>query len=678
MIRTIATIAVLIVMPSAAQAQEHEVLRGPVPEWANVSEPLPVPDDPRGLVFVRRNDTQFHITEEGQFQHTAFRAKLLQANALQLGNLQLAWNPAVGMPTVHQVTIHRDGEEIDVLAANEFEILRREDQLEAAMINGLLTAVLQVPDLRIGDELEWSFTLPAQDPTLAGTEFGLLVLADSPPEGRFNLRLSWEDGLEPETQLSSEFAEVARREPHAIDLSFDMPGPVNPPRDAPPRYAWKRVLEYSDFATWSAVSGRFEGLYAQATELTPDSPVKREAARIAARHESEMDRAAAALELVQQQVRYIYVGLNGGNYTPASADLTWERRYGDCKGKTALLLALLAEMGIEAEAVLVSNGGNDDGLDERLPSPLLFDHILVRAMIDGKQYWLDGTLPAVVVPSQRPTLPYRWVLPLAEGGANIERIAWQPDPLPRDITLYRIDASAGFDQSAKISQQTIKRGPDAIVEYAQFSAATHAQLENAFRNQLVGSSNWDSIDSVTWHFDKAHQASVLEIVGTGPVDWDDEGDDGMALSLPGGGFNPPGRRQRDGTQDQQAPFWQETDSSCHVTTVRIPDDTLPENWSYNTTFDTLMYGASYRRMFEKRGKEIRMLRAFRVEQEEISARLAERDNARLDDFDNSMARIYFDPKDVDLYNEQMRVPATDEIDWVSDASACLGKGSGRN
>jgi hypothetical protein len=38
--------------------------------------------------------------------------------------------------------------------------LRREDQLEAAMLDGLLTAVLRVPDLRVGDDLEIAYTVP--------------------------------------------------------------------------------------------------------------------------------------------------------------------------------------------------------------------------------------------------------------------------------------------------------------------------------------------------------------------------------------------------------------------------------------------------------------------------------------------------------------------------------------
>lgn len=95
--------------------------------------------------------------------------------------------------------------------------------------------------------------------------------------------------------------------------------------------------------------------------------------------------------MVREQVRYIYVGIAGGNLTPATADETWQRRYGDCKGKTTLLLALLNELGIDAEAVLVNNSGIDDGFNQRLPSPGLFDHVLVRAKIDGREYWMDGT-----------------------------------------------------------------------------------------------------------------------------------------------------------------------------------------------------------------------------------------------------------------------------------------------
>ncbi|WP_454888254.1 transglutaminase domain-containing protein [Sphingobium herbicidovorans] len=174
--------------------------------------------------------------------------------------------------------------------------------------------------------------------------------------------------------MTSDMMTVAEQGANAIDYRFDNPGVLTPPKDAPPRYLWQRVVEYSSSGNWRDISRLFAPLFANASSLSANSSLKPEAARIAAAHVKSLDRAAAALKMVQQDVRYIYVGPNGGNLTPAGADETWQRRYGDCKAKTALLLALLRELGVEAEAVLVNNSGTDDGLDQRLPSPRMFDH----------------------------------------------------------------------------------------------------------------------------------------------------------------------------------------------------------------------------------------------------------------------------------------------------------------
>ena len=98
----------------------------------------------------------------------------------------------------------------------------------------------------------------------------------------------------------------------------------------------------------------------------------------------------AALQLVQDQISYLANGMDGGNYIPQDAEFTWAKRYGDCKAKSVLLLALLKQMGIEAEPVLVASSGGD-ALPELLPVPGDFDHVIVHAVIGGTDYWLDGT-----------------------------------------------------------------------------------------------------------------------------------------------------------------------------------------------------------------------------------------------------------------------------------------------
>lgn len=658
--------------PAAAQGGDQRVAQGPPPAWAVASEPLPVPADAAGLAFVRQQDALVHLDARGESTFLAQRIVLLHPQALQFGNVGFAWNPAAGTPMVHTLRIHRDGEAIDVLKVAEFEILRREDQLEQSMLTGTLTAVLKVPDLRVGDELEMAYTVPTGDPTLRDQNASFLSLAGAPQPGRYRLGLSWEPGQEPHIRTTGDFPGTVTRGGNAIDILADNPPALVPPKDAPPRYAWQRVIEYSDFASWGALSQRFSGLFADAAELGANSPLKQEAARIAAAKADPLERAQAALALVQQQVRYVYVGLGGGNFRPATVEETWQRRYGDCKAKTALLLALLGELGISAEPVLVRNDGLDDGLDARLPNPGLFDHVLVRATIGGKAYWLDGTLPVVATASTAPDFPYRWVLPLRARGSELEHLAWSAATKPAELNLYEIDARAGLDAPARISTTSILRGPGAIVQYLQLSALTADQMLQAFRSNLTGDSSWDSIESVKYHFDVAQRASVLEIVGTGPIDWDrDDGEDTRWLTLPGGGFNPPGRRQRAADQDQSAPFYTEPTYTCYVTTVRVPEETRLENWRFNSTFDTQLYGRLFYRAFERRDGSIRMIRGSRTEETEIDRARAERDNGRLARFDNSMARVTYDPTfDLPLTG-QASVPATYEGDWVASSDACL-------
>ena len=221
---------------------------------------MALPENASGLVFVRRQDFLVHLDKQGQEQYTGYRIKILHPNALQLGNLTISWNPAYGVPTAHSIKIYRDGETIDILSKASFEILRREDQLEAAKLDGILTAVLRVGDLRVGDELEVAFTIQASDPTLGNKDSGLLFLLPNPPTGRFHLGVNWLEGQEPKLKMTRDMAAIAKRSPRSIDAQLDNPGALSPPKDAPPRYQWQRIIEYSDFLDWNKISKSFAWL----------------------------------------------------------------------------------------------------------------------------------------------------------------------------------------------------------------------------------------------------------------------------------------------------------------------------------------------------------------------------------------------------------------------------------
>ncbi|MDY6949086.1 MAG: tetratricopeptide repeat protein, partial [Pseudomonadota bacterium] len=125
-------------------------------------------------------------------------------------------------------------------------------------------------------------------------------------------------------------------------------------------------------------------------------------------------------------------------------------------------------------------------------------------------------------------------------------------------------------------------------------------------------------------------------------------------------------------QNQDVPYYNKGEFDCYVTTVRLPTQTDASQWSFNSSFDTRMFGQNYYRAFELRDRAIRMIRGFRVEQREVDAAVAQRDNDRIARFDNSMASIYFDPENQNAQTASGHsIPATYEIDWAAANVPCL-------
>ena len=68
-----------------------------------------------------------------------------------------------------------------------------------------------------------------------------------------------------------------------------------------------------------------------------------------------------------------------------------------------------------------------------------------------------------------------------------------------------------------------------------------------------------------------------------------------------------------------------------------------------------------------------MVRGSRVEQPEIDMDTAQRDDARIAAFDNSMGWVFYDPhrQKADIGKGET-VPTTYDFDWTADDAPCIG------
>jgi tetratricopeptide (TPR) repeat protein/transglutaminase-like putative cysteine protease len=548
-----------------------QVLRGPPPAWVVAPAEIgaaPTASGDEGLRFLLFDD-QFHAEADNEAIYVRYRTVALAPQALPVvGNVSLNWNPVSEDVTVHQVHIIRDGETIDVLADQTFETLRREQNLEQAMLDGRLTAVLQPSGLRVGDILDVSYTLVSRDPIRTGRpeqgiDLNLPVTVD-----HIRYRASWPADMPVRLRAADDWTplKVQRQGGQSsVEVKMDAVQPIIVPDDLPIRMRTPRRIEVSGYRDWSDIAVRLKPLYDRTRRLEAGSPLQAEIERIRALSDDPAVRAAAALRLVQDQVRYVALMMGAGALTPASADDTWRRRFGDCKAKTTLLLALLDGLGIAAEpaAVSIQNG---DGMDARLPMISAFDHVLVRAEIGGKVYWLDGTrngdrgLDQIVVP------PFRWALPLTGPQARLERLTVSTRTVPDSETIFALDASAGLYSPATVSGTAILRGDAAALLGGQIAMVSAVQKDQGLRALWNAQIADMTITEVASTYDVEANVLTATVKGTVPLTWRSEG-----LIPPGATYRPLATEARPAGPFVDAPYMvAHPNYSRQVMTLRLP------------------------------------------------------------------------------------------------------------
>lgn len=679
MMRTAILVGALSALASTASwAASEEVLYGNAPDW---TVPVPALTDgatpPGATVRLQYQDFQIFAGPNGDELFTATRMSILRPDGLAAGNIRLAWSPDSGDATMHYLRIVRDGQVIDVLESTKFQVLRREENLEDSMLSGRLTAVLQVPGLRVGDDLEFAATVRRKDLTLGEHSSGYVQLPPLGVPGAYRARIVWPESRNLNWKVSADVPPLQEASRGAMrEVNFELRDPASSieTRGAPARFNVRRLIEYSDFASWSELSARVWPLFNEASQLPSDSPVRQEIARIAAETTEPARRIEAALQVVQDKIRYVYVGMDGSNMTPASIADTWERRFGDCKAKTVLLLAMLRELGIRAEAVLVHSGGGD-GLNERLPMPGFFDHVLVRAWNGEIAYWLDGTRRGDKWVGGLPPNMYRWVLPLSKEGADIRQMPMFAAVMPQSITVLEWDASSGFDARIPMKAQSIIRGDTAYDLQAQLAAMAPADAERAIRNYWEQFDNSVEADSASWKYDDKGKVLSLSVAGTTRVDWKGDDDDGRRLEIPGAGFSPPAEYRRPREQDQTAPWALEYPANrCWATAIHLPPATDKWKWDYRAkNMDQKLGGVTYRRIADMRDGVVRTVMSRRVDTPEISAEEARQTNEMVPSFDNNISDVIQIAADEAPARHPFlsTAPFGPDTDWMSPATPCM-------
>jgi tetratricopeptide (TPR) repeat protein len=596
---------------------------GPIPDWVQGAPDTPAEkDDLRQLpVIVQLNDTQFSFDADGWSEFHHARIKVQAEGGLQaVGTIPFQWSPWSDTLTFHSASLLRDGQTIDVLPKEgAFTVLRREPELEQAMLTGELTALLQPEGVRVGDVLDLAVSIRHADPLLKGQAGPVFAAWDIAPVGRVRLQARWPTSLAVrwrETEGLPPLRATQAQGVTTVTLAMDDVRPPVLPAHAPPRFQRGREVEFTTLADWKAVARAMAPLYVKAAELAPRSPLAAQAAIIAAASTDPKARAGAALRLVEADVRYLAHSEADGGYTPQSADDTWRLRYGDCKAKTALLLSLLHELGVPAAPVLASTTGGD-GLDQRLPSLNRFDHVLVRVTLGHKDYWLDGARQGDRGLDDLATPALGWVLPLDTTDGRLVHLVPEPGRQPQLVQTIHYDASAGVAAPVPTRLKSTFRGDAAFILQTQLSAVPPERLDAALKAYWAGLHVAFTAAHVAAAWDPALGEETLTADGTSKLEASAAGLELQHVELGGAPDikRDPASHDPDAAYAVPFPNYVETDES-----VVLPPGDLPSAESRKSVaVDTVVGGVAYRRSAAVTGQMFTVVMSQRALAPEITA-----------------------------------------------------------
>ena len=366
----------------------NEVIKTQTPQWVQtISFSDEKISDQNGGFQYLLIDKQGNLIEQSLYLHVAIKA--LNSDGIQsISDISISFDPAFQELQFHLVQIIRDGKILDKLTTCEIGVFQRETNLERFIYDGSLTAVINISDVRENDIIEYAYSIKGANPIYDGNVSTSFYHQFTTPVNRVFNKLTTNQ----KTEIYFKFHNGASK-PEILwtDDKIEYTWDINAldyllyDNNTPPWLNVQKHVSLTSFTSWEDVVNLAIPLYKYSKKdineirnsLDLNQPIE---ARI-----------LKLIRLVQDDIRYLGFGSGIGAYKPNSPLKVFKQRYGDCKDKSLLLVALLQSEGVSAFPLLVNSQYGHETY-QPLPGITAFDHCVVRFIFDGKEYFIDPTL----------------------------------------------------------------------------------------------------------------------------------------------------------------------------------------------------------------------------------------------------------------------------------------------
>lgn len=334
--------------------------------------------------------------EQGRVRYSSRTRILTPRGAARYGGVGIAYDKWVTITRLRAAVVSPEGKKTDVkkqhiVDSNEFGSFE--------LYSDSKQRTIVFPGAVPGAVLEYSYEKDVRN--LFFLPKGIQLQDEIPIQSRiltvtapasFPLRISVRGG-KPEYNRTEEGGRVTHRW-QVRDVRGFKPEPDMPPFEdlvgrvsvTPKEVVWEgsRI----DAANWDGIAAWDWSMARDRMAPTPE--VSQAARDLTAGVHEPMEKVRRLYEFVQSKVDYVAIYLGIGGWQPHPAADVLRHRYGDCKDKAALLIAMMRSLGIPGHPVLVRT--RDIGLIDRDdPTPFIFNHVIVATPIEDGYLFMDPT-----------------------------------------------------------------------------------------------------------------------------------------------------------------------------------------------------------------------------------------------------------------------------------------------
>jgi len=222
---------------------------------------------------------------------------------------------------------------------------------------------------------------------------------------------------------------------------------------------------------------------------------------------------------VIENTRYVSIQLGIGGWRPTTASLTRDRKYGDCKDMSTLLISELRFAGIKAYPVLVMT---DKGIDDIDFPNFGFNHVIAVAVVDQDTIWMDPTCSNCPPGVLRSDVENLNVLTITDKGGEIWKTpASKPE---QNMTVRNTSIHIKADNKLNIDTKISIIGINAYRMRSYLNSLDNDETKSYVNNFFIKKDRLHSVES--WDIEnledikkpliiniKATRFKILDVVG---------------------------------------------------------------------------------------------------------------------------------------------------------------------